>query len=419
MEYLITRAEPDNVIAHHGIKGQRWGQRRYQNKDGSLTPAGQKRYNKEVEKLKKETAKVKAEQKVLATRKKTQAKFDKLEEQKKKLEEQKKALRDEKRGKKADDNADTKGKTKAKDKPEETLEEKRARLLKSSDPKELFEGRDALTNNELQDRLNRINLESQLKSRIPVEKQKTAMDYLNDSIAMYKKVDEAYSAVANSTIGKTIGKQLGLVEEKKGFDLDGFMKNAHKKNAQDWKEAADAVKNQNYVTDEFNKRKKKEADDADYAAKKAAAEAKAEQARAEQAEKNVEAEKKAAAEAKKKADAENLKKAQKQVDDYIKETYKDPEPDTTYRESYKKATKDTSKPLGIEQIDKAPSDGKIYGKGTSTSNIKKEMDNGKNWFDTSNVSETVWFNDPVSSSNNRTAIESGQRYIALLEDKNR
>ena len=28
---------------HHGIKGQKWGVRRYQNKDGSLTPAGRKR----------------------------------------------------------------------------------------------------------------------------------------------------------------------------------------------------------------------------------------------------------------------------------------------------------------------------------------------------------------------------------------
>lgn len=34
---------PD-VIYHHGIKGQKWGIRRYQNKDGSLTPAGKKRY---------------------------------------------------------------------------------------------------------------------------------------------------------------------------------------------------------------------------------------------------------------------------------------------------------------------------------------------------------------------------------------
>lgn len=31
-------------LYHHGIKGQRWGIRRYQKKDGSLTPAGKKRY---------------------------------------------------------------------------------------------------------------------------------------------------------------------------------------------------------------------------------------------------------------------------------------------------------------------------------------------------------------------------------------
>ena len=33
-----------NYIAHHGIKGQKWGIRRYQNPDGSLTPEGIKRY---------------------------------------------------------------------------------------------------------------------------------------------------------------------------------------------------------------------------------------------------------------------------------------------------------------------------------------------------------------------------------------
>ena len=33
---------------HHGIKGQRWGVRRYQNADGSLTAAGQKRYDRDI-----------------------------------------------------------------------------------------------------------------------------------------------------------------------------------------------------------------------------------------------------------------------------------------------------------------------------------------------------------------------------------
>ena len=34
-------------LYHFGIKGQRWGIRRFQNDDGSLTPAGRKRYAKQ------------------------------------------------------------------------------------------------------------------------------------------------------------------------------------------------------------------------------------------------------------------------------------------------------------------------------------------------------------------------------------
>lgn len=37
-----------NELYHFGIKGQRWGVRRFQNPDGSLTPAGKARYGKSL-----------------------------------------------------------------------------------------------------------------------------------------------------------------------------------------------------------------------------------------------------------------------------------------------------------------------------------------------------------------------------------
>lgn len=37
----------NNELNHHGIKGQKWGIRRYQKQDGSLTAEGKKRYDKD------------------------------------------------------------------------------------------------------------------------------------------------------------------------------------------------------------------------------------------------------------------------------------------------------------------------------------------------------------------------------------
>ena len=45
-------------LQHHGIKGMKWGVRRYQNEDGTLTPAGKKRDQKRFYKKVKQTTKL-------------------------------------------------------------------------------------------------------------------------------------------------------------------------------------------------------------------------------------------------------------------------------------------------------------------------------------------------------------------------
>lgn len=54
----------DSELLHYGIKGMRWGIRRYQNPDGSLTPAGRKRLEKaDIKWAKKKTDKITAKAK--------------------------------------------------------------------------------------------------------------------------------------------------------------------------------------------------------------------------------------------------------------------------------------------------------------------------------------------------------------------
>lgn len=49
---ILTGVFPENdyryYLAHHGVKGQKWGVRRYQNQDGSLTVNGKKHYTHDL-----------------------------------------------------------------------------------------------------------------------------------------------------------------------------------------------------------------------------------------------------------------------------------------------------------------------------------------------------------------------------------
>ena len=214
--------ESNEYLEHHGTKGMKWGRRLYQNKDGSLTPAGKRRYNKEMDKLK-------VEKKKLQNEERTKKKLDKLNQMKTDVDTLKK-----------------KSKGEIVDIDNETPEDKRERLLKSTNAKELYDNKDMLSTTELNERINRIDTEARLKSKIVEEYQKTGLDYVNEKMRkgsdtinnatnLYRKVDDAFSTVAKSAIGKTLAKQLGIELEpkRKEFDLDDFWKNRNKKTTQE------------------------------------------------------------------------------------------------------------------------------------------------------------------------------------------
>ena len=52
---MIFSSAPNDYLMHYGIKGQKWGIRRYQNPDGTLTEEGKARYSKGLNSVKKDS----------------------------------------------------------------------------------------------------------------------------------------------------------------------------------------------------------------------------------------------------------------------------------------------------------------------------------------------------------------------------
>lgn len=75
---MSTLYYESDELQHHGIKGQKWGVRRFRNTDGSLTPAGRKRYSDSAKETIRNAQIKRAEKKIAKTDKKlvkTQAKL--------------------------------------------------------------------------------------------------------------------------------------------------------------------------------------------------------------------------------------------------------------------------------------------------------------------------------------------------------
>lgn len=49
---MVYVYDEEESFAHYGIMGQKWGIRRFQNEDGTLTDAGKKRYGSSLDEVK-------------------------------------------------------------------------------------------------------------------------------------------------------------------------------------------------------------------------------------------------------------------------------------------------------------------------------------------------------------------------------
>ena len=152
----------DNELYHYGIQGMRWGVRRFQNSDGTLTAAGKKRYNKELESYRADKKKLAEETRKFERVKKNKEKVEKLLADKQALIDQKRKLKAEKKAFKR-----KKDTIKSEEPTPEQIEAKKKKVLESRSAKILYENADLFSNEELTAAYNRLSLENNIKNLAP------------------------------------------------------------------------------------------------------------------------------------------------------------------------------------------------------------------------------------------------------------
>lgn len=170
-------------LYHHGILGMKWGVRRFQNKDGSLTTAGKKRYDSDGDENSGETKKKKFSLKKSGSKEDTKNAASKEDESEQK-------------------------KIPSKEKDPEAYEAAKQKAIKSGSAKDVLKFKGDLTQQEMQSAISRIRWEQDMQNLSGKEisqgqakadeffnKVEKATKYADTSIKAWNTVANVYNAV--------------------------------------------------------------------------------------------------------------------------------------------------------------------------------------------------------------------------------